>query len=389
MTVDENMIRTAPVLFDIVSGDGRIVYANETEESALGFKAGALAGSGIELIYPPDSRLFISRIIGGDEPSPAMFVRLQVRCADRKVMEIAANIDVTDHEDHGPCARIVKFPLESTLRKLDHLQRENEVLSSIVSTARDASYCIDFIEPVDLTAPGHEVIRQVFENQSCWRYCNEAMSRLYKLPVGDDLNLRDVREVFPRNSDNEVFIGTLINNNWNVDGALSRDSRYDGVDVLIENDVRADIRHGQLHRFWGVVRELSARRMHEREREDEASDALDILAAIPDPVIVTSMRGQIVGANPAVEWSLGWPLDALLGRDVSDIFRTPADLRERVSNARTASSTVPIEAIARCRDGTYLACSGRVSSTVRQGREPRCVLTFRVGASSLNMGRAS
>lgn len=387
--LDDRLIRTAPVLFDLVSQDGRIVYANETEERELGFRSGRLSGASVELVYPPEARQLIGSLFDRPADQPIVLERLQVRSAERKILSMTANLDVIEDEAFGRCVRIVKFPLDNTHRQLDHLRRENELLSSIVSTARDASYCIDFTEPVDLTAPEHEVIRQVFENQCGWRYCNEAMSRLYKLPMGDDLNTRDVREVFPRNADNESFIRTLIQHRWCVDAALSRDHRYDGADVLIENDVRADIRNGQLHRFWGVVREVGARRMHERELEDQASAALDILAAVADPILVADADAMIVGVNPAVEWLLGWPADALLGRGLTEILRTRSDLVMLIEQARPGRLAARIDATAICRDGTAIACVGLASPVLREDQERRCVFTLRLEPASMGLERAS
>lgn len=387
--MDDRLIRTAPFLFDLVSEEGRIVYANATEEQELGFRPGKLAGAGFELVYPPQSRQLIERVLTGETGSPVAFARIQVRSAERKLLEVAANIDVIDDAELGRCARIVKFPLDDTLRQIDATRRENELLSSIVSSARDASYCVEFIEPVDLTAPEHEIIRQVFENRCTWRYCNEAMSRLYKLPIGGDLNTRNVREVFPRNPDNEVFVRTLIQARWNIDAALSRDHRYDGVDVFIENDVRADIRDGQLHRFWGVVREVNARRRRERDLEDQAATALDILAAVADPIIVTDGAGQIIGANPAVEWTLGWPVDSVLGRDLSELLRLRQDIKDMLAAARPPQLAQRVEGQALHRDGGALACLAIVSALQREDEEPRCVLTLRLNPGAALIGRAS
>ena len=386
--MDDTLIRTAPILFDLVSRDGRIVYANETQERELGFRSGRLRGASAELVYPQQSRAVIERVLAGDEATPLHVVRLQMRSAERRLIEVAADVDVVEIDGEGRCARLAKFPVTETLRRLDDLTRENDVLSSIVSTARDASYCVDYLEPVDLTAPEHEVIRQVFENGCVWRYCNEAMARLYKLPLGDGLNERDVREVFRRNPENERFVRTLINNRWTVDGALSRDTRYDGVEAFIENDVRADIRDGQLHRFWGVVRELSARRMQERELEDQASQALDILAAVPDPIIVIDGEAQIVGANPAVEWSLGWPVGHLMGRGLGDILRMRGDVRGAIRDARPGPLATPIDATAIHSDGTAVPCRGLVSPIIRDGQPRRCVLTLRLDARA-GLERAS
>jgi hypothetical protein len=48
-------------------------------------------------------------------------------------------------------------------QNLDALRLENEVLRSFVNTSRDALFCIEFMEPVDLTAPEPENERFVRE----------------------------------------------------------------------------------------------------------------------------------------------------------------------------------------------------------------------------------
>jgi PAS domain-containing protein len=263
---------------------------------------------------------------------------------------------------------------------LADLKRDNEVLSSIVATARDATYCIEFLEPVDLAAPEQEILRQVFENPCVWRYCNEAMAQLYRLPIGDDLNRHSVREVFPRNADNEAFVRTLLDSGFHVDGVLSRDHRYDGQDVAIENDVRGEVRSGQLFRFWGIVRDLSVVRTRERELMRQVDTAMDILGALPDPVLVVDRGGRIVGANPAVQWKLGWPVEAVLGISIEGLLETGIEGAHLVAAARPAHLAQPRPATARCQDGRRLACQATLNSIADPSQPQRCAIVLRFPA---------
>ncbi len=73
---------------------------------------------------------------------------------------------------------------------------ELEALRGILEASRDACWCIEYDGPVDLTVPEQETQRQLFENVSYWRLCNDAMAKLYKLPAGLDFNEQSVHFCF-------------------------------------------------------------------------------------------------------------------------------------------------------------------------------------------------
>ena len=208
-------------------------------------------------------------------------------------------------------------------QELEALCLENEVLRTFVDTSRDALFCIEFLEPVDLTAPESEIVRQVFENECVWRMCNTAMARLYKLPEGRDFNAQNVRFVFPRNPENEQFVRGLIAADFDMDGALSLDQDYEGREVFMENDVRGQIADGMLHRMMGTVRNISQQKIREQELTARLNAMSNVLSAISDPVLVVDTAGVLQAANPALEWSFGWQLDDLLGQPVNSVVRFP------------------------------------------------------------------
>lgn len=188
--------------------------------------------------------------------------------------------------------KIQKFEQE-----LEVLRRENSMLRNFVDASKDALFCIEFTEPVDLTAPEPEIIRQTFENECVWRMCNSAMAQLYKLPVGLDFNAQNVNFVFARNRENEEFIRTLIKSEFNIDGVLSLDQDYEGHAVYMENDIRAHIEDGMLHRMFGAVRNISQHRIREQALNDRLDALTNVLNAIPDPVRVVNASGILKAAD--------------------------------------------------------------------------------------------
>lgn len=178
-------------------------------------------------------------------------------------------------------------------QELASLRQENTMLRNFMDTSRDALFCIEFTEPVDLTAPEPEIIRQTFENECFWRMCNAAMARLYKLPEGLDFNVQNVHFVFARNPENEDFVRTLIKAEFNIDGVLSLDRDYDGREVFMENDVRAQIEDGMLRRMFGAVRNISQRKIRDQALNDRLDALSNVLSAIPDPIRVVNASGML------------------------------------------------------------------------------------------------
>lgn len=177
--------------------------------------------------------------------------------------------------------------------ELAALRRENSMLRNFVYASKDALFCIEFTEPVDLEAPEPEIIRQTFENECVWRMCNAAMARLYKLPEGLDFNAQKVHFVFAHNPENEEFVRTLIKADFNIDGVLSLDGNYDGDEVYMENDIRAQIEDGKLLRMFGAVRNISQQKIREQALNDRLDALSSVLSAIPDPVRVVNASGML------------------------------------------------------------------------------------------------
>lgn len=218
---------------------------------------------------------------------------------------------------------------------LDHASRaELDVLRGILETSRDACWCIEYDEPVDMTAPEADILRQFFENVSFWRLCNDAMAKLYKLPAGLDFNEQSVRFYFPRNSDNEDFVRQLIRAEFNMDNVPSVDKRHDGSVMHAQNDVRADIRDGALHRLWGTVRDVSAFKYAEQELTRQLGVMQGVLTDLPDPVLVIDGDGMLEAANPALEACLGFDLDSLLGRHLDDLVESDGGFASLESRLR-------------------------------------------------------
>lgn len=309
---------------DWLGAAGTILRADPAQEARLGHEPGALAGAPWSAIYPLDARERLSALFQrpGAGPHALTFELRGAAGATLPVAALAERIETAA----GPCLRVMKWPASGAVEDLAQLGEEKEILASILAASDDAGWCMEWAEPVDLSAPEHEIIRQVFENGPRWRFCNEAMARLYRTPPGSDFNDLPVHETFPRTPENEDFIRRLVRASFDVNASPSRDLRYDGVYIEVENDVRGHIRGNRLLRMWGTARDVSKHARRAAVLREEIDTLEAILAALPEAVLVIDRAGRLLRANLAAEELFNLAPETLPARDLSDLIALPGPL---------------------------------------------------------------
>ena len=325
--------RPATEMIDVLSRDGRILHACRTEETVLGLAPGTAQGEPWSVIYPLASRKRLEEVFAQTAAGPHVMA-LELRTGESARIAVTAIVTLFTDPKDGLCLRTVKWPAGGALGEVANLGEEKEILESILAASDDAGWCMEWVEPVDLSAPEQEIIRQVFENSPHWRFCNDAMARLYRTPEGRDFNALPVHETFPRTPENEEFVRRLIRASFDVNASPSRDLRYDGVFIEVENDVRGHIRGNFLHRMWGTVRDVSKHARRAAVLRDEIDALESILDALPDAVLVVDRDARVLRINTSAEELLDLNPDLLPGRSVEDLIELPVPLPEIFVAAR-------------------------------------------------------
>lgn len=320
-------------MVDVLSADGSFVSMDEAQAAWLGLADPQ--GTSWARVYTLEARERIAAQFSDLSPLPRV-LPLTLRAVDGHLLATTAVAELFDDATHGLCLRLCKWPAGGELATVATLAEANEVLSGIVAASADAGWCMEWADPVDLSAPEHEIVRQVFENGPRWRFCNEAMAQLYRAPPGADFNDRPVAETFPRTPENEDFIRRLIRADFDVNGSPSRDLRYDGLFIDVENDVRGHIRGNRLFRMWGTVRNVSKHVRRENELRGEIAFLQAVMAALPDPVLVLDGAGTIVFANMAAEALLEASSDRLYLQRFDDLFDSHRPLDRLFADARVS-----------------------------------------------------
>lgn len=243
------------VLVDLVNTDLRVIAMNREERELLGVDPAAMPLS-IEDIYEIPSCRLLQDIL--DRQPPVGFqstVELSLIGRGGCTIATVARCTIVERTD-AAIMRISKIPLGLLHDERLELKRENQMLRGIIDNAREGHWCIEFLEPVDIRCGRDAIIAQVFENASVWKLTNRAMEKIYDLPEGTGIAPGDVRLYWPRNEQNEQFVGQIVDCGFYIDSAISQDLRADGSSIFCENDVRADIGDGYVTRIWGNLRVL-------------------------------------------------------------------------------------------------------------------------------------
>lgn len=310
------------LLVDRIGSDAMVLAVNAAESAALGVHPGALVGKPAASLYDASSMQRLRKMLtqAGDGGSCAFPVGLTRQDGTRLDLMAFA---VRGGTEDKPVLDIFKAPGVEAEAEFRELAENNEIMWGIIQAAREAIWCISYNLPVDVTGSTDEIVDQIFEHPSVWCMCNNAMAKAYGLRDETDLNARNVRFHWPRNAVNEAFIREVIAKGFQVDGAISEDYRRDGTPVLMENDVRAHITEGRLHRLWGTLREVRQVGVDLRNGASEfAALAFELL---PLPACLMRPDGTLVLENAA------WRLAFGSGGDVTAkmAFRSAGDGESR------------------------------------------------------------
>ncbi|WP_339672470.1 PAS domain-containing protein [Dasania marina] len=227
--------------------------------------------------------------------------------------------------------------LSACEERYQQLDEKYSTLLEMTKASTTPTWCIEFVEPVNLNTSADEIVRQVFQNECYWSMCNIAMASLYNLPDNLDFNKQPVNLYFPHSAENEAFVLELIDNDFSVDRAISLDTSHDGSLVYIENTVRAKKEGGFMQRMWGTARDITEdKRKHDRLVRSE-HEMRGVLSSVPDIILVVDPTAVLLGANPSFESRLGWPVDDWLGRDISELL----DIKKPLEALRNIGSSEP------------------------------------------------
>jgi PAS domain S-box-containing protein len=304
----------------ITDGAGRVCDVNEETAKVLGCSHEMLAGIDLWTLVDRKTQAWLIEFFANFPQGPKSVTKhMGFRRSDGAFTSVIAAI--APFADPKGAARVRIRALEDTERAgyIAELESRVELLTSFIEASAEATWCMEYTEPVNLRTSTQEIVRQVFENECHWRMCNGAMARLYDLPDGLDFNRQPVSTYFRRNPENEAFVRLLIESRFHIDSVPTLEHRHDGQLMYVEDSVRSHIEGDFLFRMWGTIRDITELRTTQNMLAERQREVTEILSALPDAILVVDIHRRAVAVNPAFEATFGWRAEEMLGKDVSPI----------------------------------------------------------------------
>jgi PAS domain S-box-containing protein len=246
--------------------------------------------------------------------------RVVLRRSDGERVPLAAALNTVSDAGGGRGLRLLGIEDAEYAAYVAKLEHATALLNGFADASSEAMWCIEYTEPVDVTAGAQEIVRQMFEHECQWGMCNRAMARLYNLPEGLDFNRTRVSSYFFRSSENEAFVRQLIDSGFTTNAVPSLEVRHDGTLVYLESSVRCHIEDGKMLRMWGTARNTTEYRTAQNRLAQQEREVREILSALPDAVLVVDKGKRVVAVNSAFETTFAWSADLVLGRAVTQII---------------------------------------------------------------------
>jgi PAS domain S-box-containing protein len=366
----EAILAGSGVVVLVADASGTLRYWNPPAAECLGLGA-ATPTTLWDLADADTVRRLLRTVERPRGTQPVVPERLTLRSTAGSYVRLLATVCAIDDPEAQPHVRVVGFDDPTSASDLEHTA---ELLQGFVETSNEAMWCIEYTEPVDLSQPELDIVRQVFENDCHWSMCNRAMARLYNLPDDLDFNRQRVSAYFRRSPENEAFVRQLVENHFHVDAALSIDVRHDGSLAYVENSVRCHVEGDRMLRMWGTVRDTTEFRTENNRISQREREVREILSALPDAVLVVDKSKRALAVNSAFEATFGWRAAEVLGSDVSHLI----DLEVRDGHEQRWFAPTPQRwtTNVKLHDGALLKCDVRIAPL--QDDEHRCfVLSLR------------
>lgn len=353
---EDYVFETVPVFLVLFDESLDIAFSSSVADAVMGPECPKSARTVMDSASCRRIEEFRQDLLPGQAPEHVMLTFLGRNGLPRRIAGLA---DMIPRPDGQPLLRFTACFDPRSPHWLENLILSEEVLRGISEASSEAMWCIQFTEPVDLGQGDQEIIRQVFENDCHWLLCNKAMANLYLLPDEMDMTLQPVSLYFPRSPENEAFVRQIIESGFAVNNALSIDFRHDASVLYIENTVRCTISGGRLVRMWGTARDVTEVRQTQNRLVNEVEAVRNILAALPDAILVIDRNRRLVAVNPAFETLLGWSVEHFLGRDVQAVI----DLEHPLPGGRRWYGFDQQRWFTgvQCRSGAMLECEAQIS----------------------------
>jgi len=241
--------------------------------------------------------------------------------------------------------------VDITERKVaaDALRRREEDYRRFVAQSSEGIFRQDLDEPIPVDLPEDEIIHRILHH-SYLAECNEAIARMYGIPVKDFVGKRLTETLDPEDPRNIELTRDYVRSGFRVLERESHEVDVHGNPKVFQNSMIGIVENGLLLHIWGVQRDVTewVRLEAERSKVEHALEASEthfrlLVEQASDGIFIADAQGKYIDVNSAGAEMLGYTRDEILRFTIADIIasddasRLPSEINRFATGATVLS----------------------------------------------------
>lgn len=149
------------------------------------------------------------------------------------------------------------------------LRASEERFRAFVAQSTDAIWCYEIHPPMPTRLPTEEQISLIFQN--AWMAeCNDAAAQHHGFATSKEIQSNPVEHFMPpANPANVAYWRAFIASGYLLTDRESTTEDVRGARRSFQTNVTGFIDNGLLHRVWGVQRDITERKLHEEQKQEQ------------------------------------------------------------------------------------------------------------------------
>ena len=151
--------------------------------------------------------------------------------------------------------------------------------------------------------------------------------------------------------------------------------RKDGGVAVCQDSSTGVIEEGRIVRYQGTLVDITEKRAMERQLRRQEEFRRRLLESFPDLILVLDLEGKYTFVSPRIQALLGYGPEELLGTQIDDATRSPAELAKLYRTVASGESPqASCECAARHRDGSDRTLFGMAGPLLNAEGKPAGVI---------------
>jgi len=301
----------------------RIIFANRALSTMTGYKIDELLGKHPDVFQGPNTDTATLELCRQSLDETGTFFGETISYR-KDGTEFDREFHITPiRNEKGETTHFVTVQRDVTeQRKREReLRKSEERYRAFVEHSSEGIYCCEFRAPVSTSLSAEQQI-DLFYEHSYIAESNDAFAQMYGLKSAAEIKGVPVGELLTRADPRNIeYLRAFVLSGYHLTDVESHELDRDGNSKYFLNNLIGIIEKGIVVRVWGTQRDITDRKLAEKELEAEKERLAVTLGSIGEGVIATDTDRRIVLLNNMAEKLTGWNSDEATGRHFSDVFR--------------------------------------------------------------------